>query len=133
MRVSEIMSEAVESIGAGATAEEAREVMRREEIRHLVVMVGDAFAGVVSRRDLDGAKTGTRVSELVTRPVVTATPHTTIRDAANLMRGNHVDCLPVLDERARVVGIVTRGDMLDLIGKGIDRETRDPGGRRMAR
>ncbi|MGZ6143867.1 MAG: CBS domain-containing protein [Myxococcales bacterium] len=128
--MSDIMSEAIESVPANAPLDEARELMRREEIGHVVVLVGDAFAGVVSRKDLEYAGRDARVADVIARPAVTATPHTTIREAANLMRGNKVDCLPVLDERERVVGMVTAGDLLDLIGKGLDRETQDPGRRR---
>ena len=130
MRVSDIMSEAVESLPANAPIDEARDLMRREEIGHVVVLVGDAFAGVVCRKDLDRPKAGGKVADVIARPAVTATPHTTIREAANLMRGNKVDCLPVLDERSRVVGMVTAADLLDLIGKGIDRPVQDSGRRR---
>jgi CBS domain-containing protein len=52
--------------------------------------------------------------------VVTAAPTTTIREAANLLRGHTVGCLPVLD-RGRPVGIVTITDLLELIGRGVEK------------
>ncbi|HUJ25379.1 MAG TPA: CBS domain-containing protein [Myxococcales bacterium] len=129
MRVGDIMSVKVETIPASATLDEARERMWRRNIRHLAVVESGALVGVVSRDGLERAK-GPSVREAISGPAVTATPHTTIREAANLMRGNRVDSLPVLDAQADVVGIVTVSDLLDLIGKGVDRAPEDPGRRR---
>lgn len=121
MRLSDIMSEAVETIGPGATAEEARRLMRQKEVRHLVVMERGAVAGVLTQHALMHADAAAPVRRLMSAPVVIATPHATVRQAANLMRGNHVGCLPVLDG-GRLAGMVTDADLLDLIGKGVSRE-----------
>ena len=83
------------------------------------------MVGVVSAHDLRRAKSKTSVRGAMSAPVVTATPQANVRQAANLMRGNHVNCLPILDEQRRVVGIVTVADLLDLIGKGVTRERED--------
>ena len=40
--------------------------------------------------------------------------------AANLMRGRTIGCVPVVEGR-RLVGIVTASDLLQLLGRGIDR------------
>jgi CBS domain-containing protein len=56
----------------------------------------------------------------MTRRVVTVPPATTLRKAANLMRGRSIGCLVVAD-RDRIVGIVTVADLLDLIGRGVER------------
>jgi CBS domain-containing protein len=122
MRLRDIMSEAVDTIRADATVEEARRLMRRQDIRHLVVVEGDSPVGVLSAHDLRRAGSMPGVRTAMSTPVVTATPDATIRQAANLMRGNHVSCLPLLDGRRRVVGIVTVSDLLDLIGKGVTRQ-----------
>jgi acetoin utilization protein AcuB len=121
MRLSDIMSEAVETIPAAAPPEQARELMRRHDVRHLVVTEGGAVAGVLSQHDLEDAQGVSTVRAIMSAPVVTAGPRTTLRQAANLMRGNGVGCLPVLDEEGRTVGIVTASDLLDVIGKGVTR------------
>jgi len=125
MRMRDIMSEAVETIAADATVDDARELMRRQDIRHVVVVKGDAIAGVLSEHDLRRSEGTSSVRAAMSAPVVTATAQTSLRQAANLMRGNHVSCLPVLDERRRLIGIVTVADLLDLIGKGVTRERND--------
>jgi CBS domain-containing protein len=64
------------------------------------------------------------VRELMTAKLVTATPETTVREAANLMRGHNVNCLPVFNGRDRLTGIVTAVDLLELIGRGVERPTK---------
>jgi CBS domain-containing protein len=47
----------------------------------------------------------------------------TIRQAANLLRGRMIGCLPVL-EGGKLIGILTATDMLEQIGRGSDRPAR---------
>jgi acetoin utilization protein AcuB len=56
----------------------------------------------------------------MTSNLATATPSMTVRQAANLLRGRTIGCLPVL-EGGKPVGIVTTTDLLDLIGRGAER------------
>jgi acetoin utilization protein AcuB len=52
----------------------------------------------------------------MTAPVATAAPDTTVREAANLLRGRHIGCLPIVED-GRLVGIVTVADLLDLLAR----------------
>lgn len=123
MRLRDIMSEQVETIAADAALEQARQLMRRQQVRHLVVVDGSAVVGVLSHHDFQRARGPAPVRTIMSAPVVTARPETTIRQAANLLRGNRVGCLPILDaQERRVVGILTISDLLDLIGKGVTRK-----------
>lgn len=104
MRLADIMATAVDTIDLAAPAESAWQRMRLGRIHHLVVMNGRAVAGIISDRDLGGARggpvrEGRQVRELMTPNVVAAAPTTTVREAANLMRGRSIGCLPVLDRR----------------------------------
>lgn len=125
MRLQEIMTTGVISIGPDATADAAWSRMDRNRVRHLVVKEGSHLVGVVSERDLGGRngrvlRRGRTVSELMTPQVATAKPTTTLRQAANLMRGRLIGCLPVLDGD-RLVGIVTATDVLEELGRGSSR------------
>ncbi len=120
MRLEEIMSTPVHTIEPDAAATEARSRMRLQKIHHLVVMRGRDILGVVSQRDTAGAKATDAVADIMTETVVTASPDTTVKRAANLMRGRIIGCLPVWDGR-RVVGMVTIADLLGLIGRGAER------------
>jgi acetoin utilization protein AcuB len=128
MRVAEVMSTNIQAVKPTVPATDAWEVMRNHGIRHLVVMNDSELVGVLSDRDAGGRngealRAGARVSELMTKAVVSVRPDETIRKVANLMRGRTIGCVPVID-RGRVKGIVTVSDLLSVIGGGTDRPAR---------
>lgn len=55
---------------------------------------------------------GIRAAHIMTRSVVTVRPHETVHDAAKVLLDAGVKRLPVVDEEHRVVGIVSRCDLL---------------------
>jgi acetoin utilization protein AcuB len=129
MRLGEIMTRDVKTAAPAESAEDAYRRMRLHRIRHLVVMEGKRVVGIVSERDLGGSRgaalrTGRTVEELMARDVATATLHTTIRQAANMLRGRTIGSLPVL-EKAKLVGIVTVTDLLELVGEVIRKASTD--------
>jgi len=62
-----------------------------------------------------------KVSDIMTHPVITVTPETTVAEAAELMIGHRVSGLPVVDAAGGVVGIVTEGDLLRRAETGTER------------
>jgi acetoin utilization protein AcuB len=126
MRVQELMNKPVITVSHGSTAEDAWTLMNARGVRHLVVTDDDGrVVGMLSHRD-GGGRSGAAVrrnrtvAELMTEPVVTVAPDATLRKAASLMRGRSIGCLVVV-ESGRIVGIVTVSDLLELVGRGIDR------------
>ena len=121
MRLRDVMSVEVITVGADDPASIARATMRQHRIRHPVVMEDGRLVGIVSERDLGGAEDGINTRPLRSRfdgrRSVSASPATTLRQAANLMRGRTVGCLLVVED-GRVVGIVTTTDLLDQLGRG---------------
>lgn len=120
MRIREIMTKNVQSIDHAASVAQARDLMRSKAIRHLVVRQDGRPVGVLSDRDVGGPRgvvpTGS-VGDAMSRGIVTVAPDSTLRDAANLLRGHVVGCLPVIEDD-RLVGIVTISDVLDVLGRG---------------
>ncbi len=53
-----------------------------------------------------------RAHQIMTRPVITVTPETTIVEAANTMLQRHISGLPVVDAAGKLVGIVSEGDFI---------------------
>ncbi len=53
-----------------------------------------------------------RACDVMTSPVVTVTPETTAKDAANLLSTRGFTALPVLDGDDRLIGLVTETDLL---------------------
>jgi acetoin utilization protein AcuB len=120
MRMQELMSREVETVGGRTTVKAARETMRRKRIGHLIVTEGRQVVGVLSRRDTERAwsQPDDSVSDHMTSPAVTAESDTTVREAANKMRGRGIGCLPIL-ENGKLTGIVTITDLLEMLGKGV--------------
>ena len=59
-----------------------------------------------------------RAIDAMTSRVVTATPQTTVQDAAKLMINNRISGIPIIDEDRRLVGIVSRADLLRALASG---------------
>lgn len=117
MRLREIMKSPVEVVGPESSVADTRVRMAHSGIHHLVVERGRRVVGIVSERDLDGARPDASVEEIMSSPVISAPASMTVRDAAKLLRGRSIGCLPVV-ERGRPVGMVTIADLLTLLGKG---------------
>jgi CBS domain-containing protein len=125
MRVQDVMTEGVQTVSPGTAAEDAWALMRQKGIHHLIVTRGARPVGVLSDRDAGGLRgrplrAGRTVSELMTEPVITVPRTTPVKRAANLMRGHSIGCLVVTDA-GKVVGIATVSDLLELIGRGLER------------
>jgi CBS domain-containing protein len=125
MRVQDVMTKGVKTIAPTAAAEEAWNQMRLHGIHHLVVSSANRPVGVLSDRDAGGRRAAAvrmnrTVADLMTGPAVTADPTMTVRQAANVMRGRSIGCLVVV-KSGRAIGIVTASDLLELVGRGLDR------------
>ncbi|GHF34532.1 CBS domain-containing protein [Streptomyces morookaense] len=87
-----------------------------------VVDDDDKVLGVVSEADLirhqaagvraNGRPGAGTVQGLMSTPAVTVHPEQRVSDAARVMERHHVNRLPVVDEEDRLIGIVTRHDLL---------------------
>lgn len=120
MRLGDIMERRVVTIRPGDTASAAWTRMRRQDIRHLVVMEDSEIVGVISERDLGGRtggdlRRGRTVRNLMTPQIVTATPDMTLEQAADLMRSRLIGSLPVVKD-GELAGIVTATDVFDALG-----------------
>lgn len=124
MRLGEVMKTAVRTVPVSEPADAAWELMRLYRVRHLIVAEGNHVLGVVTDADLGGrhgedVRKNRVVGELMSVKPVVAAPDTTVRDAANVMKGNVIACLPVV-EHERLVGVVTAADLLGLIGHRLE-------------
>ena len=93
-----------------------RGVVSEADLLHKVEWMGEpherrVFEGARQRRARRKGEAGI-ARELMTCPAVTTSPHTSLVAAAKLMDREQVKRLPVVDDLGRVVGIVTRSDLL---------------------
>lgn len=67
------------------------------------------------RRRVERAKAhGGAAAELMSRPAITIGPDATVAEAARLLRKHLIKRLPVVDPLGRLVGIVSRSDLLSV-------------------
>ena len=116
LTVGDLMSRDVHTANETDTLEEAHKFMRMAGVRHLPVLDEDReLVGILSDRDLLlGWSQGpsTKVSDLMSRYTKFVHPETSARDAAAMMLNAKIGCLPVLDGKKNLVGIVTETDFL---------------------
>src|SRR4051812_40151805 len=53
-----------------------------------------------------------RASDVMTSNVVSVLPETTIHDLARLLVRHRISAAPVVDEKGRVIGMISEGDLL---------------------
>jgi acetoin utilization protein AcuB len=128
MTIRELMSGGLITVSPETLVPQARDVMARERIRHLLVTgPGGVLAGIVTDRDirlnlpsratsLSAQEIGhllsrLTVGEIMTRSVITIKPDASAREGARLLLEHKIGALPVLDD-GHLVGIVTETDIV---------------------
>ncbi|MFE7598332.1 CBS domain-containing protein [Streptomyces sp. NPDC057494] len=112
MKVGGLMTDDVVSAVPAASFRQVAKVLAEHDISGVpVVDEDDRVVGVVSESDLL-ARDELTARDLMTTPAVTVHAEETVADAARLMVRRGVERLPVVDEEERLVGIVTRRDLL---------------------
>ena len=74
------------------------------------------LGGILHRRDQAKAR-GVTAGDLMTTAVVAVRPDDTVEHAAKLMYDRRVKRLPVTDENGRLVGIISRADVLSVFDR----------------
>jgi CBS domain-containing protein len=132
--VAELMTPSVHTINMDTPIAQALEVCSQKKIRHLPIVddLGE-LAGLVTDRDLRyciSPRIGT-ISEnnadreslkrpvhlIMIRNTITATPQTSIAEAAQSMLDHRVGCLVVIDPERHVIGMITSSDLIRCIAK----------------
>jgi CBS-domain-containing membrane protein len=130
--VREIMISSPVTLKPDDTLDLANDIISLGRIRHIPVVENDKLLGIISERDLIGAAANrifglkqksksallksVLIKEIMRNRVVTVGPHTPIKDAAHLMAGKKIGCVPVVESGA-LVGLVTTTDVLRYVEK----------------
>ena len=100
---------------------QAIEIMANRHIGALLVMNQGTLLGIISERDYarkvilkNRSSHDTPVSDIMTSPAVTVTPHDTVHHCMQLMTEHRFRHLPVIDS-GRVVGILSIGDLVKAV------------------
>lgn len=139
-RVKDVMTADVVSVRETAEYKDLVSVLRELHVSALPVLdEADHLVGVVSEADLllkevgqealgdylissgrrgERAKAaGMTAAQVMTTPAVTIRPDDSLAHAARLMHDRHVKRLPVVDQAGRLVGIVSRVDLLSVFDR----------------
>jgi CBS domain-containing protein len=117
MKVSEVMTSDVQTVGADQTAREAAGFMLRAEAGSIPVCEGDRVIGIITDRDIavrgvaEGRGPDTPVRELMSDGIICAHEDDDVADVARRMSEEQIRRLPILDHDKRLVGIVSLGDL----------------------
>ena len=132
MRVREIMSSPVVTVPPGMPLKEVAKVLVTRGISAVPVVDAGELVGVISEADLvplapvpEASQTAPRIaSQAMTRGVIALPEEADVADAGRLMLQRRIKSIPVLRGR-RVVGIVARRDLLEVLARSDEDITRD--------
>ena len=142
MRVREIMSSPVVTVPPGISLKEVANVLVVRGISAVPVVDAGELVGILSEADLvplelapdprahlaplpEAAPTASRIaSEAMTRDVIALPEEADVADAGRLMLERRIKSIPVVRGR-RVVGIVARRDLLEVLARGDEEIARD--------
>ncbi len=112
---------AVFSIGPEDPVLEAIQLMADHFIGALLVMKGEELVGIVSERDyarkvilLDRSAAETPAWQIMSAPVHTVSPESSMDECMRLMTDKRIRHLPVVED-GRVVGMVSIGDLVKAV------------------
>lgn len=108
--VEDMMTKNPPVIRAGSTIPQAAKIMIGHEINHLPVISDEGkLSGIVTSWDIARSVAGNhlKLSEIMTKDVVSVKKTDSLRFAASLLEKYHISALPVVDDEGRVEGILT--------------------------
>lgn len=91
---------------------------RQHRYRHFpVVNKNKLIVGIVSDRDMLTAAATNKsqnilVRQIMKQPVLTATANSLIAEVCQIMFKRHIGALPITDEKNKILGLITRSDIL---------------------
>ena len=136
MQVKHKMTQNPICISSKQTISEVLDLMNQHDIHRLPVVDNNKLVGLVtegvvlenspssatslSMHELNYLLSKTKVADIMIKDVLTISPEALVEEAAHIMETNDIGCLPVIDERMEVIGIITTNDILkafvDLLG-----------------
>lgn len=125
--IGEIMTTRIETIGLEDNAQEAARKMKHKNVSSLVVVdKNDQAVGIVTERDLvrevcvqDASSNQHIIKNIMSSPIVTIDPNSSVEMAANVMVQNKVRHLVVVNEK-KTLGIITATNFVNYLNQHLD-------------
>ncbi len=114
-RSESVMIEQPYTVKPDITVAEVKKAMAEYGVSGLLVEEDGKLVGIITRRDITFEKNNKRkVSELMTKEVITAKAGTTIDQAKEILHKQRIEKLPIVDDKQRIVGLITSKDILKM-------------------
>ncbi len=116
------MTKKVITIEADKCVFDAAKLMAEKSLGCLPVVIKGYPVGIITERDIvrrivaKGASPDAKLTEVMTKELITVDPDTSLREAARIMSKNKIRRLPVLKNN-QLVGIVVASDFVRNVGK----------------
>jgi len=125
------MTSDVMTIDEDTSMMKASEIMRENNIRRLPVMHKGKLVGIVTDRDIKEASPSKattldvhelyyllselKIKDIMSMNVFTISPEETVEKAAVKMLEHHISGLPVVNDKGKVVGLITQWDIFKVL------------------
>ncbi len=133
-KVEEIMTKGVFTVSLYDTINDADRIMREEKVRHVPVIDGSRFIGLITERTINeytlrqiydfddniedsGKNKIFDFQQVMARDVHLIYPEDSVKKAVEIMAKKKTDCLPVVDWENNLMGILTIYDILLFLNK----------------
>ena len=126
--VASIMTPNVITVKDKQTLREGAKFMYQHNIGGLIVLMDisnnesseiDKPIGIITERDIarlvsfsSNLSTEVPISEVMSKPLIPINQNSSIKEATDLMQQNNIKRLPILDNKGKLVGIITAKDIL---------------------
>lgn len=117
LKAKNVMATEVAIIKEGASVKKAAEIMAKEGMSAIIVTSKGKAKGIVTERDIlkrivaeDKNARKTQLKEIMSSPLVTIEPTTSLEEAARLMFEKKIKNLPVVHEN-RLIGLINLQDI----------------------
>jgi CBS domain-containing protein len=116
--IQEVMTPTPAQLPTSATVGEAAQLMRDRDVGAVLVVDEAGLCGLITDRDIvvravaiskDPCRV--KLADICSRKVWSLSPSVPVGQAAELMREKAIRRLPVIDDQARPVGVVSLGDL----------------------
>ncbi len=121
IKVDEWMTRDVKTIGKDDSVHEASKRMREINGGSLIVMEGPNPVGIITERDVsqklaaeDKSPSGTKVAEIMTPKLVSASPDDSIMEVSKRMNLAKIKKMPIMKD-GQLVGILTTTDLMKVM------------------
>ena len=122
LKVKDVMTKDVVSVKRETPIYEAMEIMRKKDITGMPVIEDDmTLVGVITEKDVlrlfyaDEEEKNETVGFFMTRPAVSYRENENLRSVCDFMMINYFRRVPVVSKQGKLVGIISRPDIIEYI------------------